>query len=300
MGMNSNGEAIVGGIKTSVVIPTFNRANLVGEAIESSLRQTVAVEVIVVNHGSTDETDQVVKGFGDRVRYIRKQVDFGPIYAWVDGVLHASGNFVKLLFDDDIMEPNFVESCEELMLEDVGFVFSMAEVHTGLGKGPVETLFTEFGRESRVAAVTGRYRRRLETQMLSPSAMLVRRADLLDSLHLGRLPLQSHTYHGAGPDHFVKLLAMLRYKKFGFVAKPLVKFRAHSGSITVAAHSDYQSSARLATTYRDVLLHYLLLRDFGKFRWIWGLAGRRSQAKSLVRGLGKVMLTLLRRAGRKS
>ena len=70
----------------SIVIPTFNRAKILQQAIDSSLAQSHDVEVIVVNHGSTDNTDEIVSSYGDRVYYIKRDRDFGPHFCWLDGV----------------------------------------------------------------------------------------------------------------------------------------------------------------------------------------------------------------------
>ena len=54
--------------KVSVIIPTYNRAPLISEAIDSVLPQTFSdFEIIVVDDGSTDDTEAVVKAYGDRV-----------------------------------------------------------------------------------------------------------------------------------------------------------------------------------------------------------------------------------------
>ena len=59
-------------LNVSVIIPTFNRAKLLPGAIESLLAQTLHdSEVIVVDDGSTDETQRVVQKYGNQVRYIR-------------------------------------------------------------------------------------------------------------------------------------------------------------------------------------------------------------------------------------
>ena len=53
----------------SIVIPTFNRAAMLQKAIDSSLAQSHNVEVIVVNHGSTDNTDEVAFSYRDHIKY---------------------------------------------------------------------------------------------------------------------------------------------------------------------------------------------------------------------------------------
>jgi glycosyltransferase involved in cell wall biosynthesis len=58
----------------SVIIPTYNRANLVEKAIKSVLKQTYQdFEIIVVDDGSTDNAEEIIRGFKDkRVKYIKK------------------------------------------------------------------------------------------------------------------------------------------------------------------------------------------------------------------------------------
>ena len=59
--------------KISIVIPVYNGADFVAEAIDSALNQTYDnVEIIVVNDGSKDNTEEVVKRYGDKVRYFAK------------------------------------------------------------------------------------------------------------------------------------------------------------------------------------------------------------------------------------
>lgn len=85
----------------SVVIPTYNRAHLIGRAIESVLDQTYPhVEVIVVDDGSTDNTREVVESYDPRVRYIR-QANAGAATARNTGLRVARGEFLALLDSDD-------------------------------------------------------------------------------------------------------------------------------------------------------------------------------------------------------
>jgi len=129
----------------TVVIPTFNRAGLLGRCIQAALDQTVPCEVVVCDHGSTDDTPAVARAFGDRIRYLRREVDSGIHFAWLDGVMGAKGEFVHINFDDDLVRPRFVERCLALMAPDVGLCMSQAEVQDASTGRTVEILFGEIG-----------------------------------------------------------------------------------------------------------------------------------------------------------
>ena len=91
----------------SVVIPAYNRAGLIGRAIDSVLQQTHAdLEVIVVDDASTDNTGEVVKAIGDtRIRYIRCERNAGASAARNTGIAAAAGRFVAFLDSDDVWMP---------------------------------------------------------------------------------------------------------------------------------------------------------------------------------------------------
>lgn len=95
----------------SVVIPTYNRAELVDQAIESALAQTLEdIEVIVVDDGSTDDTETVVHTFDDpRVSYHRHDSNRGGSAARNTGIDHSSGEYIALLDSDDKWYPTKLE-----------------------------------------------------------------------------------------------------------------------------------------------------------------------------------------------
>jgi hypothetical protein len=93
----------------SVIIPTYNRAELVGEAIDSVLAQTHRdLEVIVVDDGSTDHTSEVLRRYGDSIRPIHRR-NGGQSVARNTGLGHARGEYIAFLDSDDLFLPRKLE-----------------------------------------------------------------------------------------------------------------------------------------------------------------------------------------------
>jgi glycosyltransferase involved in cell wall biosynthesis len=88
-------------VRFSVIIPVFNGAKTLERAIRSVLAQTYpAFEIIVVNDGSSDETEDIAAGFGDQVRYCYQQ-NAGVSAARNAGAKLAQGNWLAFLDADD-------------------------------------------------------------------------------------------------------------------------------------------------------------------------------------------------------
>jgi glycosyltransferase involved in cell wall biosynthesis len=93
----------------TVIIPTFNCACWIGEAIESALAQTVAPsEIIVVDDGSTDDTSAVLARFGSRIRLLT-QTNAGVAAARNTGMRAASQEWIAFLDADDVWHPRKLE-----------------------------------------------------------------------------------------------------------------------------------------------------------------------------------------------
>jgi GT2 family glycosyltransferase len=92
----------------SVVVPTYNRADLLGRAVESALAQTAPVrEILIVDDGSTDDTARVAAAFPAPVRYIR-QANGGVATARNTGIAASAGQWVAFLDSDDEWMPDKV------------------------------------------------------------------------------------------------------------------------------------------------------------------------------------------------
>lgn len=112
----------------SIVIPTYNRANLIQRAIDSVLAQEFSdFEVIVLDDGSTDNTEEVVRGISDkRLTYFKKNnAERGA--ARNAGIQLAKGNYITFLDSDDIVYTNhFSTAFDFLSLNNSPDVFHLA------------------------------------------------------------------------------------------------------------------------------------------------------------------------------
>jgi len=119
----------------SVVIPTYNRASVIGRAIGSVLSQTCQdFEVIVVDDGSSDDTAAMVAAFADpRIRYIR-QDNRGGGAARNAGIDAAIGRFVAPLDSDDEFLPQHLERMKRV-LENTANVVGYARIVVDRGNG---------------------------------------------------------------------------------------------------------------------------------------------------------------------
>lgn len=101
--------------RISVVIPSFNQADFVGSAVNSALNQGVPCEVIVVDDGSTDETQDVLRAFEGRVRVLR-QPNGGVSAARNAGIEAASGDWIVFLDADDILGEKWMHRIADLLV----------------------------------------------------------------------------------------------------------------------------------------------------------------------------------------
>lgn len=101
----------------SVIIPCYNAAPYVAQTIGSVLEQTrPADEIIVVDDGSTDESVEVIRRFGDRVRLLEGRNGGAPATR-NKGAVHASGDALMFLDADDVLGPTALEALVEGLAE---------------------------------------------------------------------------------------------------------------------------------------------------------------------------------------
>jgi glycosyltransferase involved in cell wall biosynthesis len=109
-------------VRFSIITPTYNRVDLLPRAIKSVLAQTMKDwELIIVDDGSTDHTEQVAKKYlnDSRIQYIKKK-NTGAADSRNVGAAHSNGEFITFLDSDDEAFPNWLETVNKYLLENTG------------------------------------------------------------------------------------------------------------------------------------------------------------------------------------
>ncbi len=194
--------------RVSVIIPTYNRRDSVREAIESVLKQRIPpYEVIVVDDGSEDDTNSVVRGFGGRVRYERTG-HRGVSAARNVGVGLSRGSWIAFLDSDDLWLPDKLRIQMDFLKANAAYRICQTEevwVRDGRRVNPKRYHEKPEGYC---------FERLLERCLVSPSAVVLRRS-LLDEA--GGFDEEMP----ACEDYDLWLRIGCRYA-FGLVRRPLV------------------------------------------------------------------------------
>lgn len=228
--------------QVSVLVPVYNRAYCIEQALASALEQTFGdLEVVVVDNCSTDGSWELIQRAASsdaRVRAFRNDSNIGPVRNWLRCVREARGELVKIIWSDDLLHREFLAEAVPLMANAaVGFVYSPAVIF--FGEDPLNgyTLYksTPLGCRPTTEFIEGSLLKR--DYPVSPGCGLFRAKDVRDCL-LDQVPNRigsDFAMHAIGPDVLLYLLVAERYPFFHRLAQPLSYFRANPDGITVSS-----------------------------------------------------------------
>ena len=146
-------------VDVTVVIPVYNGEKTIKKCIESVLSQTLgSIEVIVVNDGSTDKTEDIIKSFADpRIKLITTE-NSGQGYARNRGIDLAEGSYIGFVDADDTVEPDMYEVMHTFAVENGADVVQCAiNDITSHGVQSRPCMETEFVKITDIADYTNRY-----------------------------------------------------------------------------------------------------------------------------------------------
>ena len=106
-------------MKFSIVIPTYNGARYIKQAIESVLSQKRhANEIIISDDNSTDETIEICKQYEGQLKiYINEEGPSGFVNGWNQAIAKATGDYVSILHQDDLLHPDFLKEAENALIQ---------------------------------------------------------------------------------------------------------------------------------------------------------------------------------------
>lgn len=216
----------------TVLIPTYNGARFLREAIDSALGQTWEdLEVLVVDDGSTDETPSLLASYGTRIRSIRKP-NGGTSSALNVGLRAARGEWIAWLDSDNMWEPTKIERQMEAARTHpaASLIYTdylrVDEAGRAMGRagGPFPP-----GRATRILRI-------LRRMYINSNSTLIRKS-VFDQV--GLFDETEPTAHDL--DMFLRILE--RYE-IAHVPEPLLKYRVHPGQLTKKPFTPDRAVAR--------------------------------------------------------
>lgn len=209
----------------TAVIPTFNRSQLLGEAIASAITQDFEpLEVLVVDDGSTDETSRIIAEIRQKLNFpirVIRQANAGVSAARNAGVLGATHDLVAFLDSDNRWRPGKLRA-QVALLTKARYQFSFtAYTEFGPGVNSAVTVQVEDWQDDSISAL-----RRLLVGCLVNTSTVVAHRDVLVDAGLFDPSLQ------CAEDHDLWLRVASKGYRFGYLDAPLTDYRVHDESLS--------------------------------------------------------------------
>ncbi|WP_420392635.1 ATP-grasp fold amidoligase family protein [Acuticoccus sp.] len=223
----------------SAIVPTYNRADLIGESLESLLSQTTPPrQIVVVDDGSIDDTRSVLAGFGSAIELVRKE-NGGKASAMNRGMAHATQPLLWFFDDDDIAVPDALSTLYNALHDepDAAFAYGLVDKFTGAWPSPLSPPCIAYAARDRQAL----YLKLLEDFFIWQCATLVRRDCLAAIGPFNESFARSQDYE--------MILRMV--KRYHGVAVPRVVFHQRHHDRTRGPQSARVNAAQIEETWRS-------------------------------------------------
>ena len=195
----------------SIIVNNYNYGRYLGEAIDSALGQTYPrLEVIVVDDGSTDNSREIIAGYGDRIIPVLK-ANGGQGSALNAGFAVSTGDLILFLDSDDMLLPNAIETVVSEWKDGLSRIYFLLEVVSEEG----EPLGGVFGGLKSPSPLVGAY-----SSGMSTSGNVLSRGALQKVM-----PIPEREWR-IGPDYYVTATTSL-FGEAKHLALPLGKYRIH-------------------------------------------------------------------------
>lgn len=220
------------GAKVSVVIPVYNTAAYLRDAVKSVINQTLReLEIIIVNDGSTDNSGAIIRDLANEDRRIRivEQENKGLSEARNTGLRYVTGEFIYFMDSDDLLDLDCLELCYNRCIESrLDFVCFDAETIVESGVGTPLQNYTRKGLldENKIYKGKELFEKQMEQFIFRPSVWLTFvRVDFMHKCFFGFYPGIIHE------DHLFTVPLYLHARRVGYIARAFFKRRVRANSI---------------------------------------------------------------------
>lgn len=155
----------------SVILPAFNAEMFLRESISSILNQSLKnIELIIINDGSTDSTEDIIKSFSDnRIVYLKNTINLGIIKTLNKGIDNAKGKYIARMDADDISMPNRLKRQIEVLENDESIDIVNIKAYILNDSG---TFYTKNKGSFAASSNTMRYLQYLRNMIMHPGVMV--------------------------------------------------------------------------------------------------------------------------------
>lgn len=239
----------------SILIPVYNRKELVVKAVESSINQTYQnIEIIIVDNFSNDGTWELLNEIvsqDKRIKIFRNESNIGPVRNWRRCLNYSEGDFIKFLYSDDLLSSNTIEELLKPLLldENIGFSLCKAKVENVDNKFELYNYKELYGKISSEKYILANYF--FYNMPVSPGCSLFRRTDCINYLFEDiSNPLNIHYgEHGGGIDLLLFLFTAHNYSHIFISDLTFVTFIGSKDSFTLTHN--------LFSSYEFAKIHFL-------------------------------------------
>lgn len=242
--------------KVSIIIPTYNRADVLPASVESVLRQTYSdFELLLVDDGSTDHTESVINSIPDsRIRYLRLSENRGVAAARNEGIRQAAYDYIAFQDSDDYWKEDKLEKQMNFLTErpDAGLLYCPYECRKADGSvilvpGP------NIPPEEKQGNI---YRHMLRRNTIGTPGVLVRR----QCLDKSGLFLETLTCL----EDWELFLRISKDHEIAFLDEPLLIVNLSRDGVSHNISGYYEARCRMIAMHREALLSFGLFSDVTK------------------------------------
>lgn len=238
----------------SIVIPVYNRKDIVSKSVDSALKQNYPnFEIIIVDNNSTDGTFEfLIEKYGNepKIKLFQNNTNVGPVRNWIRGIEEARGDYVKLLFSDDWLESNYLLTISKYFNNDgISLFYTPALIHFEKSSVFFYKTFKKnriFSANKFISNLLLGYR-----TPVSPGCAVFSKKLLLESLNIiiSKKNHDRYLMYGAGIDMYCFLYSALNSVNVCYIVDTFAHFLSHNGSFT--------TSNSLRSFYKTTKLYFI-------------------------------------------